>query len=164
MENLAPLKREFLDGRKSHISDYSWCLRILQGFSMTPSPTAKANPADVAVLFELNRNYVRSAQESDVAWYEANLGDDYVCSYRDGSIIDKTAFLARIAQPGDSTGMAADEVQVQVAGELALVHSLFKYKSGAGVWGMGRYTDIYTQRATPQGERWVCVSAHFNCF
>lgn len=130
-------------------------------------PTYANPPAagvEVATLFELNRNYVRSAQESDVAWYEANLGDDYVCSYRDGSIIDKAQFLARIAKPATDVNMCADEVQVRFAGELALIHAVFKYQNQQGRWGMGRYTDIYTKRATPTGERWLCVSAHFNCF
>lgn len=126
--------------------------------------TLLTNADTVALLLDLNRNYVRSAQESDVAWYQNNLAEDYVCSYRDGSIIDKAAFLERIRPPASEKNMSADDVQVRFAGELALIHAAFKYQSQEGRWGTGRYTDIYAERATPQGQRWLCVSAHFNCF
>jgi len=39
--------------------------------------TSAANDNDHEVLLELNRNYVRSAQESDVGWYAENLSDDF---------------------------------------------------------------------------------------
>ena len=120
--------------------------------------------ADIARLLALNRQYVKSAQESDGAWYRTHLAEDYLCSYRDCSIIGKDEFLARIVRPCTETGMATDEVQVQFAAELALVHAVFKYQDETGRWGRGRYTDIYTRRNMPDGERWVCVAAHFNCF
>jgi hypothetical protein len=37
----------------------------------------EAYSADRAILLELNRNYVRSALESDVRWYSENLSEDF---------------------------------------------------------------------------------------
>ena len=45
-----------------------------------------------SVLAELNRNYVRSVDEADVAWFGANLASDFLNTNPDGSIIDRAAF------------------------------------------------------------------------
>ena len=39
--------------------------------------TSNSDSADREVLLELNRNYVRSALESDVRWYSENLSEDF---------------------------------------------------------------------------------------
>jgi len=39
--------------------------------------TSESDSADREVLLELNRNYVRSALESDVRWYSENLSEDF---------------------------------------------------------------------------------------
>ena len=38
--------------------------------------TSATNNNDHEVLLELNRNYVRSAQESDVRWYAENVSEE----------------------------------------------------------------------------------------
>jgi hypothetical protein len=59
--------------------------------------TSEAGSADRAILLELNRNYVRSALESDVRWYSDNLSEDFYITAPDGAIFDRDAFLKRIA-------------------------------------------------------------------
>jgi ketosteroid isomerase-like protein len=118
------------------------------------------NRADTDTLQQLNRNYVRSAETSDVRWFDENLAEDFLASNPDGSIIDRTAFLTRVARPYPGSNFEAVDVRIRFFGELALIHSGFKYKRPDGQMGSGRYTDIYARR---QG-RWLCVSAHFNRF
>ena len=50
--------------------------------------------ADIQALLELNRQYVRSAQESDVKWYAENLAEDFHSSTPGGALEDKAAFVA----------------------------------------------------------------------
>jgi len=119
-----------------------------------------AREQDVAILEELNRNYVRSAEQSDVRWYAENLAEDYLCSNVDGSIIDRTAFLTRVARPNPGSNREAVDVRIRFFGELALIHAGFKYRKRDGQMGSGRYTDVYARR----DGRWLCVSAHFNRF
>jgi len=115
---------------------------------------------DLALLEDLNRNYVRSAEESDVRWFAGNLAEDFLSSSGDGSIAGREAFLARIARPYPGSNLEAVDVRVRFFGDLALVHAGFRYRKRDGQIGSGRYTDAYARR---QG-RWLCVSAHFNRF
>ena len=121
---------------------------------------ADAGANDLDTLQQLNRNYVRSAESSDVRWYGENLAEDFLASNPDGSLVDRTEFLARIARPNPGSNLEAVDVRIRFFGELALIHSGFKYKKSDGQMGSGRYTDVYARR---EG-RWVCVSAHFNRF
>jgi ketosteroid isomerase-like protein len=115
---------------------------------------------DLETLEQLNRGYVRAAETSDVAWYAENLGEDFLASNVDGSIMDRAGFLARIARPYPGSSLQAEEVRVRILGDVALIHAGFRYKKADGAPGTGRYTDIWARR---QG-RWLCVSAHFNRF
>lgn len=115
---------------------------------------------DLEILRELNRDYVRSAEESDVRWYAENLAEDFLASFVDGSIIDRAQFLARAARPYAGSKPEAQDVRIRLLGEIALIHAGFRYARPDGTAGSGRYTDVWARRAG----RWVCVSAHFNRF
>jgi len=114
--------------------------------------------ADAAILQQLNRDYVKSAEASDVRWYEEHLAPDFMASHPDGSLADRAAFLARIARPSPGTKFEARDVRIRILGDLALIHAGFAYVKPDGTPGSGRYTDIWMRR----GGRWLCVSAHFN--
>jgi hypothetical protein len=117
-------------------------------------------PTDIELLQDLNRNYVRSAEQSDVAWYQENLAEDFLNSSVDGSVIDKPAFLERIARKYPGTNLQAVDVRIRMLVEVALIHAGFLYTKPDGKAGSGRYTDIWARR----NGRWLCVSAHFNRF
>ena len=115
---------------------------------------------DLDTLRELNRNYVRSAKESDVRWFAENLAEDFLASSVDGSIIDRAQFLQRMARPYSGSNPEAVDVRIRILGEVGLIHAGFKYTKPNGQAGSGRYTDVWARR----GGRWLCVSAHFNRF
>jgi hypothetical protein len=110
---------------------------------------------DLATLRNLNTNYIRSVQESDALWFDANLSDDFVNSNPDGSISDRAAFLAFVARPAPISGLKCEDVRIRMLGEVAIIHGRTVYKNAQGAPAKGRYTDVYQRR----GGRWVCVSA-----
>jgi hypothetical protein len=121
---------------------------------LTPTDTAAQ---DLQALEELNRGYVRSAEFSDVRWYEEHLAQDYLSTNPDGSLMDRAAFLARMARPYPGSNLEALDVRIRLLGDFALIHSGFRDTRPDGRVGEGRYTDIWARR----GGRWLCIAAHF---
>ena len=122
--------------------------------------TSGQDIADREVLRELNRNYVRSALESDVRWYSENLSEDFYITAPDGALLNREAFLNRIANPYPGTEAEAVDVMIRILGDIAIIHSGYRDKKLTGETGYGRYTDIYERR----NGRWLCVAAHFMRF
>ena len=120
----------------------------------------EASNADREVLLELNRNYVRSALESDVRWYAENLSEDFYITAPDGALLDREAFLKRMTNPYPGTHAEPVDVMIRILGEVAIIHSGYRDKKMTGETGYGRYTDIYERR----NGRWLCVAAHFMRF
>jgi ketosteroid isomerase-like protein len=111
---------------------------------------------DLETLQELNRNYVRSVQESDVRWFEANLAADFLNSNPDGTLVDRAAFLKQIAPPCSVSKLREEDARIHVLGDVAIIYARTSYQKPDGQPGAGRYTDVWQLR---QG-RWLCVSAN----
>jgi ketosteroid isomerase-like protein len=99
---------------------------------------------------------VRSVQEADVRWFDANLADDFLNSNPDGTLIDRAAFLAQIARKTPLTNLKEDDVRIVIRGDFAFIHARTTFTKPDGTQGAGRYTDIWWKR----GGRWLCVTAH----
>jgi ketosteroid isomerase-like protein len=112
--------------------------------------------SDLDILLDLNRDYIRSVQTSDVRRFDEILADDFLCSNPDGSLIDRAAFLAQTARPVSISGLEAKDVNVRLMGEFAIIHARTTFVRPDGGVGSGRYTDVWARR---QG-RWLAVSAH----
>jgi ketosteroid isomerase-like protein len=117
---------------------------------------ATATQTDLEALEQLNRDYIRSVQTSDVRRFEEILADDFLCSNPDGSLVDRAGFLAQTARPVTSANLEARDVLVRILGDVALIHARTTYTLADGRAGGGRYTDVWARR----GGRWLCVSAH----
>ena len=120
---------------------------------------ANAGPthaSDVDTLQELNRNYIRSVQTSDVRWFDENLAEDFVTSNPDCSLVDRAGFLRQIAPPCAVTRLDIEDVRIRILGEVALIHARTTYTKADGQPGAGRYTDVWARR----GGRWLCVAAN----
>ncbi len=118
--------------------------------------TNATTSADIATLDELNRNYIRSVQESDIAWFDRNLAEDFRCSNPDGSIVDRSGFLKQTARPATISDLSAGDVEIRLMGDFAIIHANTNYRLADGSAGRGRYTDVWTN----QTGQWLCVSAH----
>src|SRR5271170_1864173 len=98
-------------------------------------PTINANsatPGDLAVLTALNRDYIRSVQAGDVRRFDEILAEDFLCSNPDGSLVDKSAFLAQIARPVTISGLTAQDIQVRILGDVAIIHARTSYTTADG--------------------------------
>ena len=111
---------------------------------------------DLQLLQDLNRNYIRSVQESDVRWFDAHLSEDFLNSNPDGTLVDRAGFLKQIAPPCAVSGLQEEDVRIRILGDTALIHARTVYKKPDGQPGQGRYTDVWMRH----GDRWLCVSAH----
>jgi ketosteroid isomerase-like protein len=109
-----------------------------------------------ATLRELNRNYVRSVDEGDVAWFEANLAADFFNTNPDGTLIDRKAFLGQIGRGSAVKNIREHDVLIRILGDFAIIHARTSYQKTDGTPGAGRYTDDWQLR----DGRWQCVSAH----
>lgn len=112
--------------------------------------------ADLDILLDLNRDYIRSVQTSDVRRFDAILADDFYCSNPDGSLIDRAAFLKQTAVPVTISNLTAHDVMVRILGDVAIIHARTTYTLANGRPGAGRYTDVWARR----NGRWLAVSAH----
>src|SRR6266436_5488495 len=119
-------------------------------------PAETVANADVDSLRQLNRDYIRSVQTSDVRRFDEILAEDFLCSNPDGSLVDRKAFLAQTARPVTITGLAIDDVKVRILGDVAIIHARTTYKTADGERRNGRYTDVWARR----DGKWLAVSAH----
>jgi len=117
---------------------------------------AVVNRADTDALRQLNEDFVRSVQESDVRRFEEILADDFLNSNPDGSLVDRAGFLAQIARPAMISNLEARDVRVRIMGDVAIIHARTEYRKPDGQAGAGRYTDVWARR----NGHWLCVSAH----
>jgi hypothetical protein len=117
---------------------------------------APANAADLEQLTELNREYVRSVQESDIAWFDRNLAEEFMCSNPDASLVDRASFLKQTAVPVKISHLEATDVIIRSMEDFAIIHARTTYQMADSRAGSGRYTDVWARR---EG-RWVAVSAH----
>ena len=115
-----------------------------------------ATASDLDQLLDLNRDYVRSVQHSDVRRFDEILADDFLCSNPDGSLVDRKAFLAQTARPVTISNLEARDVNVRLRGDFAIIHARTTYTLPDGREGTGRYTDVWARR----DGRWLAVSAH----
>ena len=115
-----------------------------------------ASADDLALLQQLNDNYIRAVRVSDVGWFDAHLAEDFLNSNPDGSLADRAGFLAQIARPCPVANLRIEDVRIRVLGETAIVHARTLYDKPDGQAGAGRYTDVWGRQ---QG-RWLCVAAH----
>jgi ketosteroid isomerase-like protein len=113
-------------------------------------------PDDLTILLELNRDYIRSVQTSDVKRFKEILADDFLCSLPDGALIDRESFLEQTAVPATISNLEVHDVNVRLMGDFAIIHAQTTFTTRDGRPGMGRYTDVWARR----DGRWLAISAH----
>src|SRR5258706_16248273 len=91
-----------------------------------------ATRSDLDALTALNRDYIHSVQHGDVRRFAEILAEDFLCSNPDGSLVDKSGFLAQTAQPVTIRGLAIDDVRVRILGDVAIIHARTSYTTAKG--------------------------------
>jgi len=77
----------------------------------------------VDCLLDLNRDYIRAVETSDVSRFAEILADDFLCSQPDGSLLDREAFLRHTAAPVKISNLEAHDVKVRIMGDVAIIHA-----------------------------------------
>jgi ketosteroid isomerase-like protein len=121
---------------------------------VTPARAASSEP-EGATLLRLNEQYLRAVERADRGWFEATLGEDFLCSLPDGGLLDKGAFLAQLGPGPRLTAIEAHDVLVRLLGDVALVHARTTFLND-GRPSRGRYTDVWALR----DGRWRAIAAH----
>lgn len=121
-----------------------------------PRTASTTAPDDRAVLTTLNEDYVRSVLRSDTARFEQILDTEFRNTNPDGSILDRAGFLAQVARPSNLKTLTAEDVEIRVLGDTAIIHARTVYETSDGRPGSGRYTDIWRKR----DGQWRAVAAH----
>jgi ketosteroid isomerase-like protein len=111
---------------------------------------------DLPALLQLNDDYIRSVQHSDVKRFGEILADDFLCSNPDGTLVDRAAFLVQTARPVTIRNLQAHDVKVRLMGDFAIIHARTTYTTADGTPAGGRYTDVWARR----NGAWLAVSAH----
>jgi ketosteroid isomerase-like protein len=119
-------------------------------------PESEISASDLKVLTSLNRDYIRSVQNGDVRRFDEILAADFRCSNPDGSLVDRSGFLAQTARPVTISDLAVHDVEIRMFGDIAIIHARTSYTMADGRPGAGRYTDVWER----QNGQWLCVSAH----
>ena len=107
-------------------------------------------------LEQLNRDYIDAIQHSNVERFEQILAADFRCSNPDGSIVDRVGFLEQTDRPLTIKGLTAQEVEIRVFAECAIIHAITVYTDEQGDSRQGRYTDVWSKH----DGAWLAVSAH----
>ena len=111
---------------------------------------------DIDELTALNRDFVASAQDSDVRRFDEILAPEFYCSNPDKSLVDRAAFLEQIAKPVAIKNLQAHDVKIRIMGDFAIIHAATSYTTLDGQQAHGRYTDCWAK----QSGKWLAVSAH----
>ena len=119
-------------------------------------PDSATSASDLEVLTSFNRDYIRSVQNGDVRRFDEIVATDFRCSNPDGSLVDRSGFLAQTAQPVTISNLAAYDVEIRMFGDIAIIHARTSYTTADGRPGAGRYTDVWAR----QNGEWRAVSAH----
>ena len=121
-----------------------------------PAAALRTSTSDHAILEQLNHDYIKSVQYSDVQRFNEILAPDFYCSNPDKSLIDRAAFLKQTAVPVTIKDLAAHDVKIRVLGDFAIIHAATSYTTADGQQAHGRYTDCWAK----QNGKWLAVSAH----
>jgi ketosteroid isomerase-like protein len=127
-----------------------WC-SVAQG-----AGCATGQAKDEATLLQIEHEWVRSAEQNDVAALGCLLADEFEEAEFDGSLIDRRAMLASAAKHSN-THTELSEMHAHVYGEFAYVRGLgiTKRDDGMPAW-KSRFTDVFVYR----DGRWQCVAGH----
>jgi len=115
---------------------------------------------DPATLVQIEQEWVRAAEQHDVAALGCILADDFEEADFDGSLIDRRAMLANASKPS-TVHFELSDLHAHVYGNFAYVRGVGGMRSDDGKFhAKNRFTDIFVYR----DERWQCVAGHESHF
>jgi ketosteroid isomerase-like protein len=156
--------------RKAEVVEVEWLAEYKPGSQpakaepLKPSATPQATSAEQELL-KLEREWLDAYTNRDVAAMERIEADDFVITFPNGSMSNKTQqveMLKRPAQAGPPPQFRTEDTKVRFLGpDVAILSGVVigKYNvNGKEVVERSRYTDVWAKR----GGRWQVVSSHLS--
>ncbi|MDD5543025.1 MAG: nuclear transport factor 2 family protein [Acidobacteriia bacterium] len=121
--------------------------------------SAVVNPVE-ETLIQIEHDWGNALLKADVAAWSRYLGDDWVLTYSDGTLVTKPMALADLKKGAlKIESFQLDDVKVRVYGDAAVVTGQITEKSkfqDKDTSGVRRFTDVFVKRAG----RWQAVASH----
>jgi len=115
----------------------------------------KQSAEDLAILEQLNLDYIHSDQSNDAKGFRELLAEDFIMQ-TEGVSRNRAEYLGYIAKPRPFKDLAVHDVNIRILSDVALIHARSTLTTLAdGVDKEALYTDTYQKR---EGS-WVCVAA-----
>jgi ketosteroid isomerase-like protein len=115
--------------------------------------------ADQIRLLALENAWNQAAQQKDEAALKMLLGSDLVYVDHDGTVMDKTAYLACVqSQSSHAARIVSEAMKVSIYGGVAIVNGVYRengLKNGKPYSIRERFTDTWIR----QHEDWICVAS-----
>src|SRR5215469_11523770 len=86
----------------------------------------KQSSADLAILDQLNKDYVHSDQFNDVKRFSEFLAEDFIVQ-SPGVTRNRAEFLEFIAKPRPFKDLAVHDVNIRILSDVALIHGRATY-------------------------------------
>ncbi|GJM11613.1 MAG: hypothetical protein DHS20C12_00160 [Pseudohongiella sp.] len=136
------------------------CLTVLVVTCLASTQILAQNQTpDYEQLKQINQDYLNSYVSGNAQRFDEILAQDYRETATDGTILNKSEFLAKIAAASNAQPpeIEALELEIRIFEDLAIVHAVpqLTLQDGTTI-ARGRYTDVY---ARIDGV-WLCVAAH----
>jgi hypothetical protein len=115
----------------------------------------KTHAEDLAILEQLNLDYIHSDENSDAKRFSEFLAEDFI-TQTPGVTRNLDEYLEYIAKPRPIRNITLHELKVRILSDVALLHGRVTYNMIAdGEEREALYTDVYQKR---EGT-WWCVAA-----
>jgi hypothetical protein len=110
---------------------------------------------DLAILEQLNLDYIHSDETSDAKRFNEFLAEDFL-TQTPGVTRNRDEYLEYIAMPRPIKNIILRDIKVRILSDVALIHGRVTYVMVAnGEEREALYTDVYQKRSGT----WFCVAA-----
>jgi hypothetical protein len=127
--------------------------RCCSGELMTA--TLQRSMVDKRALEYLNHKYIHAFLMTDLDWFDEYLADDFIYIESDGLVLNRAQFLSNSRSHQDVAWHKVEDIQVNIYGDVGVVHGTAIYGHDDGSSGISRFINIYLRK---QGA-WKVVSA-----
>lgn len=117
----------------------------------------KSQSADIAAIKQLNEDWIHNYLTKDKSVWERIFADDFILINPAGKKVTKQDVISAPPQP--ITTAKVDTAEVQIHGNIALIHAKCSFTmlaNGKETQGQTDYLDVYEKR----NGRWWAIAAH----
>jgi ketosteroid isomerase-like protein len=137
----------------------AWPRLLLLALVAANAPAASPQDSQRARILALENAWNQAVQQNDVKAVDSLMAEELVSIDYDGTLMNKTQYLASIKAPGLSMEhVASDSMQVEFYGQSAIVIGVYQekgIKDGKPFLHRERFVDTWINRHGT----WICVAS-----